>query len=237
MELTVERRNAVRILIIEDEKRLADALGAILREQKYMTDTVFDGNAGYDYAVSGIYDCIVLDVMLPGKNGFEIVSSLRRAGVSTPVLMLTARDTIPDKVRGLDAGADDYMTKPFSPEEFLARVRVLSRRRGEVVMDEVRVGDLVLSLSSSELSRGANTRSVHLNFKEAELLKLFLARPGVILSKEELITRVWGYDSDAGDNNVEAYVSFLRKKLTFVGSRCELISVKKLGYKLEVSPC
>ena len=227
----------MRILIVEDEKRLADALCQILTEQKYMTDVVFDGADGYEYAKSGIYDCIILDVMLPSMSGFDMVSLLRRDRISTPVLMLTARDTVSDKVRGLDAGSDDYMTKPFSPQELLARIRVLSRRKGEVVLDEMRYADVVFNQSSAEISCTKTAKNIRLNYKEAEMLKLFLAKPEVILSKEELITKIWGYDSDAGDNNVEAYISFLRKKLNYIGSETEIVSIKKLGYKLEVAIC
>lgn len=227
----------MRILVVEDEKRLSDALCHILREQKYMVDAVGDGDAGYDYAKSGIYDCVILDVMLPNRNGFEVASALRRDKIGTPILMLTARDAVPDKVKGLDAGADDYMTKPFSPDELLARVRVLSRRRGEVVIDEMAFGNLVFAVSSCVLSCRETGKSIRLNFKESELLKLLLARPEIILSKEEIINKVWGYDSDAGDNNVEAYVSFLRKKIHFVGAAVEIISMKKLGYKLERAVC
>lgn len=227
----------MRILIVEDEKRLADALCQILTEQKYMTDVVFDGADGYEYAKSGIYDCIILDVMLPSMSGFDMVSLLRRDRISTPVLMLTARDTVSDKVRGLDAGSDDYMTKPFSPQELLARIRVLSRRKGEVVLDEMRYADVIFNQSSAEISCTKTQKNIRLNYKEAEMLKLFLAKPEVILSKEELITKIWGYDSDAGDNNVEAYISFLRKKLNYIGSETEIVSIKKLGYKLEVAIC
>ncbi len=227
----------MRILIVEDEKRLADALCQILTEQKYMTDVVFNGADGYEYAKSGIYDCIILDVMLPSMSGFDMVSLLRRDRISTPVLMLTARDTVSDKVRGLDAGSDDYMTKPFSPQELLARIRVLSRRKGEVVLDEMRYADVIFNQSSAEISCTKTAKNIRLNYKEAEMLKLFLAKPEVILSKEELITKIWGYDSDAGDNNVEAYISFLRKKLNYIGSETEIVSIKKLGYKLEVAIC
>lgn len=227
----------MRILIVEDEKRLADALRQILLEQKYSVDVVFDGREGYEYAKSGIYDCMILDVMMPHMTGFEVVSALRQEKIGTPVLMLTARDTVPDKVRGLDAGADDYMTKPFSPEELLARVRVLSRRKGEVVLDEMRFADILFNQSSAELSCASTAKTIRLNYKEAEMMKLFLARPEGILSKEELITKIWGYDSDAGDNNVEAYVSFLRKKLLYVGCKTEIVSIKKVGYKLEVPEC
>ena len=227
----------MRILIVEDEKRLADALCQILTEQKYMTDVVFDGADGYEYAKSGIYDCIILDVMLPGMTGLDMVSLLRRDRISTPVLMLTARDTVSDKVRGLDDGSDDYMTKPFSPQELLARIRVLSRRKGEVVLDEMRYADVIFNQSSAEISCTKTQKNIRLNYKEAEMLKLFLAKPEVILSKEELITKIWGYDSDAGDNNVEAYISFLRKKLNYIGSETEIVSIKKLEYKLEVATC
>lgn len=221
----------MRILIVEDEKRLADALRQILEEQRWMTDVVYDGRDGLSYALSGIYDVIVLDVMLPMMDGFAVARELRRGGVSTPVLMLTARAEIPDKVQGLDSGADDYMTKPFAPEELLARVRALTRRQGEVVPDTAVYGDIEFSASSSSLKCGS--RDVRLNFKEAEIMKLLIARPRIIISKEEIITKVWGYDSDAGDGNVEAYMSFLRRKLSFLGSGCAISAVKKQGYRLE----
>ncbi len=223
----------MRILIVEDERRLADALKEILVQQKYMTDVVYDGKDGYDFAKSGIYDCIILDVMLPQMNGFQVVSALRADKIDTPILMLTARSSVSDKVKGLDAGADDYMTKPFAPDELLARIRVLSRRRGEVILDELRFADICFRISASELSCEKTGKSIRLNFKEAEMLKIFLSYPDAIHSKEELITKVWGYDSDAGDNNVEAYVSFLRKKIHFVGAKTEIQSMKKLGYKME----
>lgn len=222
----------MNVLIVEDEKRLAEALRQILLEQKYMVDVVYDGAEGLSFAESGIYDCIILDVMLPSLDGFEIVSAIRKKNVTTPVLMLTAKDSISDKVRGLDSGADDYMTKPFSPDELLARLRVVTRRKGEVILDEMRFADLVLHLSTSELSSEESKKSISLTFKECEVLKIFMSRPEIIISKEDIITRVWGYDSDAGDNNVEAYISFLRKKLLFVGSAAEILSAKKLGYKL-----
>ena len=222
----------MNILIVEDEKRLAEALEHILLEQKYMVDTVHDGAEGLDYAISGIYDCIILDIMLPSMNGFDVCLELRRRKITTPVLMLTAKDTVSDKVHGLDAGADDYMTKPFSTEELLARVRVLTRRRGEVILDEMKYSDITLHIDQSKLSCSKSSKSIHLNFKECEMLKAFMSKPRIIISKQELITKIWGYDSDAGDNNVEAYISFLRKKLTFVESEVEILSAKKLGYKL-----
>lgn len=223
----------MQILIVEDEKRLADALKQILLEQKYMADVVYDGNDGLEYGKSEIYDLIILDIMLPYKDGFQVAYELRQSKINTPILMLTAKDTVPDKVSGLNCGADDYMTKPFAPEELIARIKALTRRKGEVVLDETTYGDFNFNASTNQLSKGV--KSVHLNFKEAEILKLFLSRPDVIISKEEIITKVWGYESDAGSNNVEAYISFLRRKLSFINSDTEIKSVKKMGYRLEQS--
>ena len=221
----------MNILIVEDEKRLASALKQILTEQKYMAEVVYDGDEGLDYALSGIYDLIILDVMLPYRDGFEVAQELRKNKIETPILMLTANDTIADKVTGLDRGADDYMTKPFAPEELLARIKALTRRRGEVILDEEDFGDFNFNASTSTLTKGA--KSVHLNFKEAEILKLLIANRDIIISKDDIITKVWGYDSDAGSNNVEAYISFLRRKLKFINSSTEIKAVKKMGYRLE----
>jgi DNA-binding response OmpR family regulator len=221
----------MKVLIVEDEVRLADALGQIMKEQHYQADIVYNGTDGLSCGLSGEYDVIVLDVMLPGENGFQVVKKLREARIQTPVLMLTARDDIQDKVTGLDRGADDYMTKPFIPEELLARIRALSRRQGEVIVEEMKFGDLTLNLSANDLCCGA--KSIHLGYKEFEVLKILMGNSGRIVSKEALISRVWGSDSDAEDNNVEAYISFLRKKLNFVGSRVEISTLRKVGYRLE----
>jgi len=221
----------MKVLIVEDEVRLADALGQIMKEQHYQADIVYNGTDGLSCGLSGEYDVIVLDVMLPGENGFQVVKKLRESRIQTPVLMLTARDDIQDKVAGLDRGADDYMTKPFIPEELLARIRALSRRQGEVIVEEMKFGDLTLNLSANDLCCG--TKSIHLGYKEFEVLKILMSNSGRIVSKETLISRVWGSDSDAEDNNVEAYISFLRKKLNFVGSRVEISTLRKVGYRLE----
>lgn len=223
----------MKVLIVEDEVRLADALGQIMKEQHYQADIVYNGTDGLSCGLSGEYDVIVLDVMLPGENGFQVVKKLRESRIQTPVLMLTARDDIQDKVTGLDRGADDYMTKPFIPEELLARIRALSRRQGEVIIEEMKFGDLTLTLSANDLCCG--TKSIHLGYKEFEVLKILMSNSGRIVSKETLISRVWGSDSDAEDNNVEAYISFLRKKLNFVGSRVEISTLRKVGYRLEES--
>ncbi len=220
----------MRILIVEDEKRLSDALTQIMREQKYAVDAVYDGEDGYQYALCGDYDVIVLDVMLPKRDGFEVVRALRKEKIATPVLLLTARDELESKVTGLDCGADDYMTKPFAPEELTARIRALTRRQGEVVLEEMTFEDLTLELSNCELK--CKTKHIHLSFKEFEVMKLLLAAPNTIVPKEQMIVKVWGAESDAEDNNVEAYISFLRKKLFYLGSRVTIVTVRKLGYRL-----
>ena len=221
----------MRILVAEDEIRLAEALDHILKAEKYMVDVVYNGQDALDHGASGIYDVIVMDVMMPALDGFQVTSKLRRKGIDTPILMLTAKTTVDDKVEGLDAGADDYMTKPFAPKELLARVRALTRRQGELVIDKMELGDIVLDLSSCELCCGAKT--TRLSFKEFELMKLLMAAGGNISAKEELLVKVWGYESEATENNVEAYISFLRKKLQFIESSWEIVSIRKIGYKLE----
>ena len=221
----------MQVLVVEDEVRLADALTEILKAQQYLMDTVYDGQDGYAYGRSGQYDVIVLDVMLPKKDGFRVARDLRNEGVDTPILMLTARDELQSKVSGLDSGADDYMTKPFAPEELLARIRAMTRRKGEVMLHELKFEDLTLGLDTRVLSCGA--KSVNLGFKEFEVLKLLMASPNQIIEKESLISRVWGAFSGAEDNNVEAYISFLRKKFFFLGSAVGISSIRKVGYRME----
>ena len=221
----------MNVLIVEDEVRLGEALAQIMREQKYNADVVNDGEDGLSYALCEQYDVIVLDVMLPKRDGFSVAREVRRAGIATPILMLTARDEITDKVSGLDCGADDYMTKSFSTVELLARVRALSRRKGEVMLDKITLYDITLDLSAYDLSCGE--KSVHLGFKEFEIMRLLMSNSHAYTSKDELISRVWGMLSDAEDNNVEAYISFLRKKLFFIGSKVTIETQRKVGYRLE----
>lgn len=225
----------MRVLVVEDEQNLASSLVKLLQGQQYEADAVLDGNAGLDYAMTGQYDAVVLDVMLPGLSGFQVVSALRKKGSAIPVLMLTARDDVLDKVRGLDSGADDYLTKPFTTEELLARVRALLRRQGPVQMDELKFGDILLALNSCVLSK--EKKQVRLSHREFEVMRLLMTNPGRILSKEELITKIWGLGSEAVDNNVEAYISFLRKKLFYLGSHVEINAQRRLGYLLEEGPC
>lgn len=221
----------MRVLIVEDEKRIASALKRMVEDSKYACDVVYDGQDGLLYGESNIYDVIILDIMLPKINGIEVVKRLREKKIKTPILLLTALSETGDKVRGLDSGADDYLTKPFSKDELLARVRALTRRQGEVVLDELVFGDIVLNLSSYTLQKEG--KSIHLGFKEFEILKILMSNPKNVIQKEDLITKVWGYDSEAEDNNVEVYISFLRKKLAFIGSKVSIGTVRKIGYYLE----
>lgn len=221
----------MRILIVEDETRLAETLRQLMEDQRYQADMVGDGADGVDYGLTGQYDLIILDVMLPKVDGFEVARRLRSAHISTPILMLTARDDISDKIGGLDCGADDYMTKPFDSGELMARVRALTRRQGEVLGDVLKVGDLSLECSSRLLRVGE--RSVRLGFKEFEVMRLLMVNSRAVVSKETLIAKIWGLDSEAEDNNVEVYISFLRKKLAYLGSRIAISTVLKVGYYLE----
>ena len=223
----------MKFLIVEDEKRLAQAIAQIMSEQKYLTDVVYTGTDGLFYAQSEQYDAIILDIMLPGMSGIEVAKRLRQEKNSTPILMLTAKDEISDKVEGLDSGADDYMTKPFSPEELLARLRALIRRPGEMIHEDITFSDLTLNLASNALS--CKSKSVHLSFKEFEIMRILILANDTITSKENLIVKVWGSDSDADDNNVEAYISFLRKKLSFLDSKVIINAIRRMGYRLELA--
>ena len=222
----------MNILIVKDEIRPAEILEKIVEDQKYLIDVVYNGEDGMEYARTGRYDVIVLDLMMPKVDSFEVVRRLREQRCVTPVLILSARDDVQDRVKGLDSGADDYMTRPFASEELLARLRALSRRQGAVIMDELEYEDLVLNLNNSQLACGE--QSVRLSFKEYEVLKLLITAPRTVVSKEELINKVWGTESGAEDNNVEVYISFLRKKLRFLGSRVQIGTIRKMGYHLEV---
>lgn len=226
----------MHILVVEDEVRLAETLKEILKTQKYTCDLVYDGEDGLAYAESGIYDVILLDIMLPKMNGFDVVRTLRSKKVSTPVILLTARDEVTDKVKGLDCGADDYLAKPFATEELLARIRAMTRRRGELIFDDtLQVGDLTLNLANYTLSRG--DQRVQLANKEFEIMKQFFLHPDTILNKEELLTRLWGFENGAAGNNVEVYISFLRKKLTYLCSQMRIACIRNVGYRLEEPLC
>ncbi len=222
----------MRILVVEDEKRLAETLKDLLEKQNYTVDTAFDGETGLDCAESGIYDLILLDVMLPKLGGFDLLRRLRALGSATPVLMLTARSDVSDKVMGLDCGADYYLTKPFEPTELLACIRALSRRGGELQSDDTLIcGDLALEKASFTLR--CKERSVRLSRKEFDIMELLMRSRKQIITKEQLLLKVWGYESDAEDNNVEVYISFLRKKLTHLRSAVAIKTLRMVGYCLE----
>ena len=214
----------MRALIVEDDRALARTLGEMLKSAYFESDISYDGESGLDNGLSDTYDLIVLDIMLPKKDGFSIAKELRRAKIDTPILMLTARTETGDKVRGLDSGADYYLTKPFEMSELLACVRALTRRQGEVVMDELTFGDLTLNLSTCDLCLGK---------KEFSIMRIFMTNGAAIVSKETLINKVWGFESDAEDNNVEVYISFLRKKLAFLKAPVQIATLRKFGYRLE----
>ncbi|MEF9841892.1 MAG: response regulator transcription factor [Raoultibacter sp.] len=221
----------MQILVVEDDVRLAEALTCILQEHHYLVDVVNDGIQGLTYAESNAYDIIILDVMLPKMNGFDIVAALRRQKIATPVLFLSARDALSDKIMGLDSGADDYLTKPFSPAELLARLRALSRRQSKLCFERLLFADIILELETGDLVCG--TKSIHLSFKEFAVLKILMNNSRQAISKETFLAKIWGVESSAEDNNVEAYISFLRKKLGFIGSEVQIVTLRKIGYRME----
>lgn len=221
----------MKILIIEDEKLLADSLKALLEKKGFDVECVYDGESGAEYAETGVYDLLILDVMMPKMDGFEVARSVRAKRCGTPILMLTARSGLEDRIRGLNAGADYYLTKPFDSRELLACVNALLRRQGNQV-DELSLGNTSLDLSSCTLICGEN--SVRLSAKEFDVMRFLLQSKDSVLSKEVILAKVWGYDSSAVENHVEVYVGFLRKKLASIGSDVRIEAVRRLGYRLEV---
>ena len=222
----------MRVLIVEDEIRLAETLRDLLDTEHYAADVCHDGESGLDNALSDIYDLVILDVMLPKKDGFSVLRALRQEGKTVPVLMLSARSELSDRVEGLDCGADYYLTKPFEPKELLACVRMLTRRQPEQRASNVlEYGDLRLVPDTFELA--CRERSVRLSRKEFDMMELLLRSREMVLTKESLIVKLWGYESDAEDNNVEVYISFLRKKLEHLRSRVKIRTIRMVGYRLE----
>ena len=223
----------MKILLIEDELQLSDALVDILKKEKYQVTPIYDGEEGLYYAISNSYDLIILDVILPHRNGFSILEEIRKAKVGTPVLMLTALTQESDKIKGFDLGADDYLPKPFSMAELLARIKALLRRKGEYISDNtISLGNLTLHLKSYELSTPYN--SIKVSAKECELLRFLLSNPKFIATRDDLINKVWGFDTEIESNSIEVYMSFLRKKLVFLKSNVSIVTVRGVGYKLEI---
>lgn len=226
----------MKVLLVEDEKRMAAAVAELLRQENYDVDVCYNGNDGLDSLLSGIYDMGVIDVMLPGMNGFDLVSSARENEIAIPLILLTARNEVGDKVTGLDSGADDYLTKPFQVEELLARLRALARRnRKEITPDgKLYAGDLVLSPRTALLMCRTTGQEVRLSEKELHILEYLFLNQSQIVTREALALKVWGYESNAEYNNVEVYISFVRKKLAFVGTKAEIKAVRGLGYELRI---
>ena len=222
----------MRVLLVEDEVRLSQALVEIFKKNQYGIDAVYTGTEGLKFAQSGIYDVIILDVMLPEMDGFTILQKIRESKNSVPVLLLTAKDEVSDKIKGLDTGADDYMTKPFSTEELLARVRALSRRKSEVKEECLTFGDMILNISNCEIQK-IGGKSIKLSLKELQVLELFFENPHKVTKKEKIIEKIWGGDSDAEYNNVEVYISFIRKKMEAVGITTVIRTTRGVGYSFE----
>lgn len=224
----------MRILIVEDEIHLAEALTQILKKHHYSADAVHDGASGLDHASAGIYDLILLDIMLPEMDGIAVLKQLRAQGLATPVILLTAKGEVDDKIAGLDHGADDYVAKPFVTGELLARIRAALRRRGEVVPeDDLKYGDIELNKATLKLT--CKGKELKLILKESELLELLMTRKSAVTSKEQIIEKLWGFDSEAEHNNAEVYVSFLRKKLAFLNAGVRINTIRGVGYVLEVT--
>ena len=220
----------MKILIIEDEKILADSTKSLLESKGFDAEAVYDGETGKDYAELGVYDLLILDVMMPKMNGYEVARTVRKNRCSTPILMLTAKSSLEDRIEGLNAGADYYLTKPFDSRELLACINALLRRQGGQV-DEMVFGNTVLDLSSSMLICGG--KEIRLSAREFDVMRALFNAKGRNLSKEAILAKVWGYDSNAVENHVEVYVGFLRKKLANIGSNINIESIRRLGYHLE----
>lgn len=221
----------MKILVVEDEKLLADSIQTMLSKKGFDVEVVYDGERGAEYAELGIYDLLILDVMMPKMNGYEVARTIRAKRCGTPILMLTAKSGLEDRITGLNAGADYYLTKPFDSRELLACINALLRRQGAQV-DEVSYGNTSLDLSSGTLICG--TDSVRLSAKEFDIMRFLLQSGKRNLSKEVILARVWGYDSDAVENHVEVYVGFLRKKLKSIGSNISIEAIRRMGYHLEI---
>lgn len=222
----------MKILVVEDEPALSDAICQTLKNQNYSVEAAFDGERGLDEALSGIYDAVILDVMLPKTDGFEVLREMRKQKIATPVMMLTARTELESRVKGLDSGADYYLTKPFETKELLACLRAITRRQGDIEDDEPEFGDLVLQTARGGVFCKKTGKFVKMGLKELLLLEVLMRNKGRIIEKETLIEKVWGFGNESEYNNIEVYVSFLRKKLSFIGSAVKVKSSRGVGYSL-----
>ena len=222
----------MKILLVDDERQLTEALSAILKQNKYSVDTAFNGEDGLDMALSGIYDLIILDVMMPKLDGFSVLKEIRANKFDCPVLMLTAKSETQDKIQGLNLGADDYLSKPFDTNELLARIKALLRRKEKFTGDILSYGDLTLNRNTFEIS--VNERKISLGKKEFQILEMLILSAGKSIVKERFIEKIWGFDTEAEYNTIEVYVSFLRRKLNAVGSNVEIKSLRGIGYMIGI---
>lgn len=222
----------MRILMVEDETYMAEAIAQVLKKNNYTVDLAMDGEQGLDYASSDIYDIIILDIMLPKVNGLEVLKQLRSDGITTPVILLTARSDMDDRVKGLDSGADDYLPKPFHTDELLARLRALGRRPS-LLIPEGLLTYQALTLNPSTLCLSWNSRQAKLTLKEAQILELLIKRPSMIFSKDMIIEKLWGYDTEAEENRVEIHMSLLRKKMAALTTKVTIRTIRNAGYTLQ----
>lgn len=223
----------MRLLLAEDELEMSNAVVAILKHNNYSVDAVYDGQDAYDYLESGIYDAAILDIMMPKMDGVTVVKKIRAQGNDVPILLLTAKSEIDDRVTGLDAGADDYLTKPFAMKELLARVRAITRRQGEVTDSILQFENVKLNRSNYELS--TDSGSVRLASKEYQMLEMLMVNPGQVISTDQFMDKIWGYDTETELNVVWVYVSYLRKKLASIDAHVSIKAARGIGYRLEAS--
>ncbi|HOM01383.1 MAG TPA: response regulator transcription factor [Acetivibrio sp.] len=222
----------MRILLVEDELRLSEALVHTLKKNNYIVDTAFDGISGQQMAETRMYNIIILDRMLPGKDGLDVLIDLRKQGITTPVLILTAKDSVKDRVEGLDSGADDYLTKPFSKSELLARIRALGRRQSEVLVnEEINIGNMCFNCMKGEVK--VNGQIIKLTSKESQILEILIKNKNLVVSKEQLLEKIWGFQTDIELNNIEVYLSYLRKKLAKANCGIVIETIRARGYCLK----
>ena len=222
----------MKLLYAEDEQPLSEAVVDILTCHKYIVDAVYNGEDAYDYAISGDYDGIILDIMMPKRDGIDVLSALRQDGCKTPILLLTAKTQVDDRIKGLDAGADDYLPKPFDMGELLARIRAMLRRREEFHPDLLSFGDLTLNMQSCTLS--CRDMNFVLPKQEYRLMEQLMTKHSIFLASEDLLVKAWGYNAQADINNVWLYISYLRKRLSAMDSCVEIVSKRNIGYRLEL---
>ena len=220
----------MKVLLVDDERALTDALATILKQNKYSVDTAYDGEEGLDCAMSGVYDLVILDIMMPKMDGLTVLKIMRQNKLDTPVLILSAKGETSDKIGGLNAGADDYLAKPFSTDELLARIKALLRRKEKFTGDLLSYGDLSLDRDTFEMSKGE--KRIALGKKEFQIMEMLFLNQGKIINKSSFIEKIWGYDSEAEYNTIEVYISFIRRKISSLGSKIEIKSIRGIGYTL-----